>query len=127
MIQVQSRLKIADNSGVQEVMCIRVLNKGVCPYAAVVGLNSHCGWSIMHARPMQGVEVHGYRPCGPAKGRYLRSGRRRPSHTDTTRVSPPTQSAVGRRQLMSAGRHAFGPKKMSPPGAVGPVRRGRAS
>ena len=35
MIQVQSRLKIADNSGVQEVMCIRVLNKGVCPYALV--------------------------------------------------------------------------------------------
>ncbi len=35
MIQVQSRLKVADNSGVQEVMCIRVLGKGTCPYARV--------------------------------------------------------------------------------------------
>jgi large subunit ribosomal protein L14 len=35
MIQVRTRLKVADNSGVQEIMCIRVLNKGVCPYAGV--------------------------------------------------------------------------------------------
>ena len=28
MIQVQSRLRVADNSGVQEIMCIRVMEKG---------------------------------------------------------------------------------------------------
>jgi len=28
MIQVQTRLKVADNSGVQEIMCIRILEKG---------------------------------------------------------------------------------------------------
>ncbi len=28
MIQVQTRLKVADNSGVQEIMCIRIMKKG---------------------------------------------------------------------------------------------------
>ena len=28
MIQVQTRLKVTDNSGVQEIMCIRILEKG---------------------------------------------------------------------------------------------------
>ena len=35
MIQVQSRLRVADNSGAKEIMCIRVLGGGSRKYARV--------------------------------------------------------------------------------------------
>lgn len=35
MIQVQTRLKVADNSGVQEIMCIRILDKGTSDQGCV--------------------------------------------------------------------------------------------
>jgi large subunit ribosomal protein L14 len=35
MIQVQTRLKVADNSGAKELMCIRVVGEGRRRYAAV--------------------------------------------------------------------------------------------
>lgn len=35
MIQVQTRLKVTDNSGVQEVGCIRVMGRGASRYASL--------------------------------------------------------------------------------------------
>jgi large subunit ribosomal protein L14 len=35
MIQVQSRMRVADNSGAKEIMCIRVLGGGARKYARV--------------------------------------------------------------------------------------------
>jgi len=35
MIQPLTRLKVADNSGVQEIMCIRVMNRGVSRHGSL--------------------------------------------------------------------------------------------
>ncbi len=35
MIQVQTRLKVTDNSGVQEIGCIRIIGKGGAQYASL--------------------------------------------------------------------------------------------
>jgi large subunit ribosomal protein L14 len=53
VIQVQTRLKVADNSGAREIMCIRVLGGSSKKYGAVGDIIIA---AVKHAQPNAGVK-----------------------------------------------------------------------
>ena len=51
MIQQETRLKVADNTGAKEILCIRVMGGSTRRYANIGELLQHCGpWPISVAR-----------------------------------------------------------------------------
>ena len=42
MIQQQTYLNVADNSGARQLMCLRVLGTGNCRYGRIGGSNHRC-------------------------------------------------------------------------------------
>ncbi|HEV7128255.1 MAG TPA: 50S ribosomal protein L14 [Ktedonobacterales bacterium] len=78
MIQPQSRLKVADNTGAKEIMCIRILGGGRKKYAEVGDLIKA---SVKQAQPNGGVKrgevvtaviVRTAKEYGRADGSYIR-------------------------------------------------------
>ncbi|HEY7348821.1 MAG TPA: 50S ribosomal protein L14 [Ktedonobacterales bacterium] len=78
MIQVQTRLKVADNSGAKEIMCIRILGGSAKQYA---GVGDIIKASVKQAAPNSAVKkgevvtavvVRVAKEYGRADGSYIR-------------------------------------------------------
>lgn len=101
MIQAQSRLKVADNSGAREIMCIRVLGGSGRRYASVGDIIVA---SVKSAQPNSGVK----------KGEVVRAVVVRASHAysrpDGTRIKFDDNAAVLiNQQGNPRGTRIFGP------------------
>ena len=81
MIQVQSRLKVADNTGAKEIMCIKVLGGSWRKYA---NIGDVIVASVKNATPGGVV-------CKPPH-----PGHAQRSRSDTTRASTPTSRIIRR-------------------------------
>ena len=57
MIQPQTRLRVADNSGVQEIMCIRVLEKGTTNTGALGDLIAASAKRVTPGSPIAKGEI----------------------------------------------------------------------
>jgi large subunit ribosomal protein L14 len=77
MIQQESRLKVADNSGAREILCIRVKGGHHRPYASVGDVSTA---TVKHATPRSGVRkgevvqavvVRTRKQIGRADGTYI--------------------------------------------------------
>ena len=78
MIQQESRLKVADNSGAKEVLCIRVLGSSNRRYAGVgdiivcVVKGAVPGMTVADAQIVKAVIVRTVKPIRRDDGSYLR-------------------------------------------------------
>src|SRR5712672_2614724 len=68
MIQVQTRLKVADNTGAKEIMCIRILGGSAKKYAEVGDIIKA---SVKQAQP-NAVVVRGAKEYGRPDGSHIR-------------------------------------------------------
>src|SRR6186997_2806718 len=77
MIQVQTRLRVADNTGAREIMCIRVINQN----ATVAHVGDIIVATVKHANPggsvkkgdvVRAVVVRTAKEYGRADGSYIR-------------------------------------------------------
>jgi large subunit ribosomal protein L14 len=78
MIQPQTRLKVADNTGARQIMCIRVLGGGTKPYASVGDVivaavkTAVPGGSVKKGDVVKAVIVRTAKEYGRADGSYIR-------------------------------------------------------
>ena len=81
MIQQESRLKVADNTGAREVLCIRVLGGSSRRYAGVgdviVGTvkDANPGGSVKKGEVVKAVVVRTAKPVRRSDGSYIRFDR----------------------------------------------------
>ena len=78
MVQQETRLKVADNSGAKELLCIRVLGGSTRRYA---GVGDIIVAAVKHATPggvvkkgdvVKAVVVRTFHPVGRADGSYIK-------------------------------------------------------
>jgi large subunit ribosomal protein L14 len=80
MIQQESRLKVADNSGAKEILCIRVLGGTKARYASIgdtiVGTVKHAlpSGNIKKAQVVKAVVVRTKKEIRRSDGSYIRFG-----------------------------------------------------
>lgn len=78
MIQQESRLKIADNTGAKEILCIRVLGGSTRRYASVGDIivasvkQAAPGGSVKKGEVVQAVVVRTKKEVGRSDGSYIR-------------------------------------------------------
>ncbi len=78
MIQVQTRMKVADNTGAKEIMCIRVLGGSVVKYGRVgdviVASVKHAapGGSVKKGEVVRAVIIRTAKEYGRADGSHIR-------------------------------------------------------
>lgn len=78
MIQPQTRLKVADNTGARQLMCIRVLGGGTKPYATVGDVivaavkQAVPGGSVKKGDVVKAVVVRTAKEYGRPDGSYIR-------------------------------------------------------
>ncbi len=78
MIQPQTRLKVADNTGAKQLMCIRVLGGGVKPYATVGDVivasvkQAAPGGAVKKGDVVKAVVVRTVKEYGRPDGSYIR-------------------------------------------------------
>lgn len=78
MIQQESRLKIADNTGAKEILCIRVLGGSTRRYASVGDIivasvkQAAPGSSVKKGEVVQAVVVRTKKEVGRSDGSYIR-------------------------------------------------------
>src|SRR5260221_11746403 len=99
MIQPQTRLKVADNTGAKEIMCIRILGGSGKKYAEVGDLIKA---SVKQAQPNAGVKkgevvtaviVRTAKEYGRAEGSYIRF------ENNPARIIPPGTNPPGTRSF----------------------------
>jgi len=80
MIQQESRLKVADNSGAKEILCIRVLGGTKTRYASIgdkiVGTVKHAmpSGTVKKAQVVKAVVIRTKKEIRRADGSYIRFG-----------------------------------------------------
>ena len=78
MIQPQTRVKVADNTGAKQLMCIRVLGGGTKPYATVGDVivasvkQAAPGGSVKKGDVVKAVVVRTAKEYGRPDGSYIR-------------------------------------------------------
>lgn len=77
MIQVQSRLKVADNTGARSIMCIRVINQnattaGVGDIIVATVKQASPGGSVKKGEVVRAVIVRTAKEFGRTDGSYIR-------------------------------------------------------
>lgn len=78
MIQVQTRLKVADNTGAKEIMCIRVLGGSVVKYGRVGDVivasvkQASPGGSVKKGEVVRAVIIRTAKEYGRADGSHIR-------------------------------------------------------
>ena len=76
MVQQETRLKVADNSGAKELLCIRVLGGSTRRYAGVgdiiVVKDATPGGVVKKGDVVKAVVVRTVHPVGRADGSYIR-------------------------------------------------------
>lgn len=78
MIQVQTRLKVADNTGAKEIMCIRVLGGSVVKYGRVGDVivasvkQATPGGSVKKGEVVRAVIIRTAKEYGRADGSHIR-------------------------------------------------------
>lgn len=78
MIQQETRLKVADNSGAREILCIKVLGGSKRRYARVGDIivasvkNAQPGSAVKKGSVVRAVIVRTKKECGRKDGSYIR-------------------------------------------------------
>jgi large subunit ribosomal protein L14 len=77
MIQVQTRLRVADNTGAREIMCIRVINQNatiahVGDVIVATVKHANPGGSVKKGEVVRAVVVRTAKEFGRADGSYIR-------------------------------------------------------
>ena len=100
MIQPQTRLKVADNSGAKEIMCIRVLGGSTVQFA---GLGDVIVASVKTATPGGAVKK---KDVVRAVVVRTAAGIQRPAATSALTITPPSSSTIksSRAAPVSSGR-----------------------
>ena len=108
MIQPQTRLKVADNSGAKEIMCFRILggswrrSAGIGDVIVAAVKTATTGGTVKKGDVVKAVIVRTRKQYRRPDGTYIRFRRQRSGHHQRCRNSPVARASLGRWPASSA-------------------------